>query len=47
MTAIVNSRVAIRARIAEWHQDRDTDYRPANLLYGYPHPARVRLFWVA
>jgi len=48
MTATVTSRVAIGARIAEWQrQDRDTDYRPTNLLYGYPHPERVRTFRVA
>ena len=37
MTATINSRVAIQARIAEWQrQYRNSDCGPADLIFGSP-----------
>jgi hypothetical protein len=46
MTTVVNSRVAIQARIAEWqHQYRNSDYSPADFLFGSRISRTVHLTW--
>jgi len=47
MTTAIKSRVAIQAGIAEWQrQYRNSDYGPADFLFGSPKSRADRVRWL-
>jgi hypothetical protein len=46
-SSTINSRVAIQARIAEWHRHhRNSDYGPIELVFGSPQSPADRVRWL-
>ncbi len=47
MITTIHSRVAIQARITEWHrQHRTSDYRPTEFLFGGSQSRTDRVGWL-
>ena len=46
MNAVINSRAAIQAHIAEWQRIfRNSDYGPSDFLFGSPQSRADRVLW--